>query len=126
MKLEHFALNVSDPQAFAAWYGEHFQLRVVRHIPQPAQTHFLVDSDSSILEIYCNPPDKVPDYRALDPLIMHLAFSSDDPASDSRRLLAAGASFESELQLSDGSLLIMMRDPWGLAFQLCKRAKPLI
>ena len=31
-----------------------------------------------------------------------------------------------EVRLDDGSLLIMMRDPWGLALQLCRRAKPLL
>jgi len=126
MKLEHFALNVANPVAVAAWYAEHFGLRVVRHIPQPAQTHFLADSDSTILEIYLNPPDQVPDYQAMDPLLLHLAFTSEDPSSDSKRLIAAGATFVSETNLPDGSHLIMLRDPWGLALQLCKRAKPLI
>lgn len=126
MKLEHVALNVSDPVAVAAWYAAHFQLQVIRHIPQPAQTHFLADSDASVLEIYCNPADRVPDYKSMDPLILHLAFASSDPASDSIRLLSAGASFVSETRLADGSFLIMMRDPWGLAVQLCCRAIPLI
>jgi len=126
MKLEHVALNVSDPVAVAAWYSEHLQLRIIRHIPIPVQTHFLVDSDSTILEIYCNPPDKVPDYRSIDPLILHLAFASSDPVSDSKRLLSAGASLVGETHLEDGSFLLMMRDPWGLALQLCKRTTPLI
>ncbi len=126
MKLEHIALNVSDPVAVASWYCRHFQLRIVRHLPLPAQTHFLADSDATVLEIYCNPPDRVPDYRSLDPLILHLAFVSADPASDSERLVAAGASIVNETHLPDGSFLIMMRDPWGLAFQLCKRTSPLI
>jgi len=26
----------------------------------------------------------------------------------------------------DGTRLIMLRDPWGLALQLCKRATPLL
>lgn len=126
MRIEHLALNVADPVAVAAWYGEHFGLRVVRHLPQPAQTHFLADSDSTIIEIYCNPPDEVPNYRAMNPLLLHLAFSSSDPAADSRRLVAAGATVVDEVRLEDGSHLMMLRDPWGLAVQLCKRAKPLV
>ena len=126
MKLEHVALNVADPVGMAAWYCEHCGLRVVRHSPGPAQMHFLADSDSSVLEIYCNPPGSVPNYRAMDPLILHLALASADPIADSQRLSAAGAEVVSETRLDDGSLLIMMRDPWGLALQLCKRAVPLL
>lgn len=126
MKLEHVAINVEDPVAFAEWYTKHLGLRVVRHIPQNAETHFLVDSDSSMIEIYRNPPDQVPDYKSMDPLIVHLAFASADPEADSERLIAAGASFHSEVKLPDGSHLMMMRDPWGLALQLCKRGTPIL
>ena len=125
MKIEHIAFNVADPVAVAAWYSLHCGLRVVRHIPQPTQTHFLSDDGGAILEIYCNPPDQVPDYRNMDPLLFHLALTSADPAADTARLKAVGASFVSELRLDDGSHLVMLRDPWGVALQLCKRAKPL-
>lgn len=126
MKIEHFAFNVDDPVAVAAWYVEHCGLQVVRHIPQPAQTHFLSDGSGSIIEIYCNPPDQVPDYRTMDPLIIHLALASDDPAADAERLCAAGAEVVVDLQPPDGSRLIMLRDPFGFALQLCKRAVPLV
>jgi len=126
MKIEHIAFNVSDPVAMASWYCEHLQLRVVRHIPHPTQTHFLADSDSTVLEIYCNPPGQVPNYKLMNPLLLHLAFASSDPMLDSRKLVSAGAIFVSETHLADGSYLIMMRDPWGLALQLCKRSTPLL
>lgn len=126
MKLEHIAFNVADPVAVAAWYCRHCGFRVVRHAPERAQTHFLADSESTVLEIYHNPPDHVPDYPSMDPLIFHLALASADPLADSRRLCVAGASVVGELRLPDGSHLIMMRDPWGLALQLCKRATPLL
>jgi len=126
MKLEHVAFNVADPVAVAAWYGKHCGLRVVRHIPQPAQTHFLADDNATVLEIYCNPPEQVPDYRNMNPLLFHLALASADPAADAQRLIAAGASFVEEVRPAEGTLLIMLRDPWGLALQLCKRAKPLL
>jgi len=125
MKLEHIAFNVADPVAVAAWYCTHCGFRVVHHVPRPAQTHFLADSGSTVIEIYCNPPDQVPDYRAMNPLLFHLALFSDDPEADAARLTAAGAETVEEVRLDDGSLLIMMRDPWGLALQLCRRAKPL-
>ena len=126
MKLEHIAFNVAEPVAVAAWYCRHCGLRVVRHIPQPSQTHFLADSGSTVLEIYCNPPNRVPDYRNMDPLLFHLALASSDPAADAKRLVSAGAIFVNETRMNDGSHLVMVRDPWGVALQLCKRAKELL
>ncbi len=126
MKMEHVAFNVADPVAVADWYCRHCGFRVVRHVPRPAQTHFLADSGSSVIEIYCNPPDQVPDYRSMDPLLFHLALASADPETDAQRLMAVGASKVEEVRFDDGSLLIMLRDPWGLALQLCKRAKSLL
>lgn len=126
MNIEHVAFNVADPVAVADWYCRHFGLRVVRHKPQPNQTHFLADAATTVLEIYCNPPDQVPDYRNMDPLLFHLAFASSDPAADAERLMTAGATWAYEDHLPDGSHLVMLRDPWGLALQLCRRASPLI
>lgn len=99
-------------------------MRIVRHKPEPAEMHFLTDEAGSMWEIYRNPPDNIPNYAAMDSLQLHLAFVSEDPAVDSDRLIAAGASKESEANLPDGSQLVMLRDPWGLALQLCKRGTP--
>jgi glyoxylase I family protein len=121
MKIEHIAFNVADPVAVAAWYVEHLGLTVVVHKPEAHQTHFLSDGAGSLIEIYCNPPDQVPDYPSQDPLIFHLAFVSVDPKGDAARLKEAGASFVEDVHLADGSYLVMLRDPWGLALQLCRR-----
>ena len=126
MKIEHLAFNVADPVAMADWSCRHCGLRIVRHIPHPAQTHFLADDDATVLEIYCNPPDEVPNYRKMDPLQFHLALASVDPDADARRLIAAGAVRAGETRLSDGSYLVMLRDPWGLALQLCRRTELLL
>jgi len=127
MKLEHFALNVEEPLAMAEWYEQHFGLRITRQMQTAPYTTFLKDESGTILiEIYNNPPDAVPAYRLMNPLLLHLAFLSHDPSADKNRLLKAGASFVNDLQLDDGSHLVMMRDPWGLAVQLCKRGKPMI
>jgi catechol 2,3-dioxygenase-like lactoylglutathione lyase family enzyme len=126
MKIEHVAFNVADPVAVADWYTKHCGLRVVRHIPQPAQTHFLADGDTTVLEIYNNPPDQVPDYRSMNPLLFHLALASTDPDADSKRLIAAGATYVEEVRTPDGSHLMMLRDPFGVALQLCKRTTPLL
>jgi glyoxylase I family protein len=126
MKIEHFALNVADPVKMADWYCENLGMRVVRKIDGKANTHFLADSAGTVMtEIYNNPVDSVPNYRAQDPLILHLAFVSENPVDDSARLIRAGASKADEVKLPDGSHLVMLRDPWGLAIQLCKRGKPM-
>lgn len=127
MKIEHFALNVKDPVAMAQWYVKNLDLEIVRKMDVAPYTHFIGDKSGAImLEIYNNPVDQVPDYFNMDPLLLHLAFLSSDPESDKDMLIKAGASYVEEVNLSDGSNLIMMRDPWGLAIQLCKRGVPMI
>lgn len=126
MKIEHFAFNVADPDAMTSWYGKHFGMKLVRSGPPPANARFLADEAGGILEIYNNPPDQVPHYASMDPLLLHLAFTSADPEADAARLIAGGATFHSETRMDDGSLLILVRDPWGLAVQLCRRAQPLL
>lgn len=127
MKMEHVALNVSDPVGMAAWYVKHLGFEIARSVPAPPYTHFLRESTGTMmLEIYCNPKDQVPAYSGMDPLLLHVAFVSADPEKDKSALLAAGASLVEEHNLQDGSRLVMMRDPWGLAIQLCRRGKPLL
>jgi catechol-2,3-dioxygenase len=126
-KLEHFALNVSEPVAMAAWYEKNLGLKIIRKIDGAHQTHFLGDySGAILLEIYNNPPDRVPDYSAMDPLLIHIAFVSENPSADIEVLTKAGASLVNEAHLPDGSHLAMMRDPWGLPIQFCKRVKPML
>lgn len=122
MKIEHIAYNVSDPVALAAWYVKHLGLEIVFHNPEANQTHFLSDGAGSIIEIYCNPADQVPNYKQQHPLIFHLAFASQDAAADSSRLIEAGASYVEEKRPNADSQLIMLRDPWGIALQICQRS----
>ena len=127
MKMEHVALNVSDPVAIAAWYREHLGFEIARGMTTPPYTHFLRErSGTLMLEVYHNPPDQVPLYSQMNPLLLHLAFVSADPDADKSRLLAAGATLLEEQHLADGSHIVTMRDPWGLAIQLCKRGIPLL
>lgn len=127
MKIEHFALNVEAPIAMAEWYETNISLEIVRLMTTAPFTTFMADKRGHVmLEIYCNPADQVPDYRNMDPLLVHLAFVSEAPSLDARRLLEAGATLVSDQHLDDGSHLIMMRDPWGLAIQLCKRGTPML
>lgn len=126
-KIEHIALNVSDPVAMAAWYVKHLGFDIVRKPDTPHNTHFLGDGSGAILiEIYNNPPDAIPPYAAMDPLQLHLALVSADPDGDRENLVGAGATFVEETRMPDGSHLVMLRDPWGLSLQLCKRGEPML
>ena len=126
MNFEHIAIDVADPVAVAAWYVEHLGLRVARHQPQPIQAHFLTD-DAGVFcfEIYRQPAVETPDHHARDPFLFHVAFKSADLAADQARLLAAGATFHDEIKRPDAHL-VMLRDPWGIGLQLCRRTEPLV
>ncbi len=128
LNVEHVACNVTDPVAMAAWYVEHLGMRVVRRVQTPPYMHFLADANGhAVIEIYTNPTaDPVPDYAAMHPLRFHLAFAAPDPDAARAALVAAGATFVDEQTLADGSRLLMLRDPWGLPLQLCKRTTPLL
>lgn len=127
MKIEHLAINVSHPLEVADWYVEHIGLTIVKQEQKSPYTTFLADdSGQMMVEVYNNPADQVPDYAAMDPLILHLAFVSENPATDMERLVKAGAQVVSDDRLENGSHLVMLRDPWGLAIQLCRRAQPMV
>ena len=127
MKIEHFAWDMPDPVAAADWYCKNLGFKIVRHIPESAQMTFLADDSETVcIEIYRNPKVATPDYPSMHPLLMHLALVSDDPEADRSRLEEAGATFIEEDKLADGSHLIMMKDPWGVSLQLCKRGNPFI
>jgi glyoxylase I family protein len=125
MTFEHFALNVPDTPATAAWYVAHLGLQVKRARVEPPFTHFLADSTGRVfLELYTNPTDEIPDYANQHPLRLHFAFAVADARAEQTRLERAGATLAKEEPQPDGSLLIMMRDPWGVSVQLCQRSTP--
>lgn len=126
--VEHIAWQVADPVAVASWYGRHLSFTVARMIDHPPHTHFLADAAGRVvIEVYNNPKATVPDYRTLDPLVLHLAFTVADPVVARDLLLAAGATVAEDLvTLPNGDRLVMLRDPWGFAVQLVARASPLV
>lgn len=128
MNIEHIALNVADPVAMTEWYTRHLGMRVARAIPGPTNTHFLADeSGRVVLEIYHHAKAPVPDYRSMDPFMLHIAFVADDVKAIRDRLLKAGASAADEITVAPtGDELTMLRDPWGVPIQFVKRAKPLV
>jgi predicted enzyme related to lactoylglutathione lyase len=127
MQFEHFGINVPNATAMAQWYVKNCNMKIVRAIPKPHQAHFLADEKGRVcMEIYTNPNAIVPDYPSQHPLCFHFAFAVPDPAAMKDKMIAAGATVFEELNLDDGSCIIMFRDPWGVPFQLCKRAKSMI
>jgi catechol 2,3-dioxygenase-like lactoylglutathione lyase family enzyme len=128
MKIEHIAIIVKDPVAVSQWYTQNMGLRVVRSGGAPTFTTFLADEGNHVMiEMYTNLSITAPDYRSMDPLILHLAFTSYDIQSDYARLLAAGATPAGEISTTPaGDQLAMQRDPWGFAIQLARRNQPMI
>ena len=127
MHIEHAAWTVADPPAATDWYCRHLGMSVVRRVEGPARTHFLADSTGRVLlEIYHNPRVAVPEYRGMDPLVLHLAFAVEDVPGERARLVAAGASPVGEVASTPGGDEgAMLRDPWGFPIQLVKRARPM-
>ena len=111
----------------AAWYVEHLGMRVVRRSPAASQIHFLADAAGrAVIEIYRNTDDPIPDYAAMNPTRFHIAFATADPDASRAALVAGGATFVEERATPDGSRLLMLRDPWGMPLQMCKRPTPLL
>lgn len=128
VRLEHIGLNVADPVKAAQWYTENLGMKVLRESPAPVNGRFLADAGGNMmLELYHNPPDAVPDYAAMDPLLLHVAFMVDDVDAMRGKLIAAGATAVGEVTTTPaGDKLAMLRDPWGLAVQLVRRADPML
>lgn len=126
MKFEHFAINVKDPVAVAEWYVDNLGAQVVHEVNNETQTKFLADEVGRVfMEIYNNPNGDYLSFRDLHPLGFHVAFVSKDSALDRDVLLTKGASVVEEVKPDEGSLLVMMRDPFGIPLQLCQRSKSL-
>lgn len=128
MKLEHTAYQVEDPPAVARWYVEHLGLTVKRaQTAVPFGCFLADDGDAVMLEFYRQPHLAVPDYRTLDPLILHLAFWADDVRGVRARLIAAGATAVGDVVTNDqGDQVAMLRDPWGLPVQLVRRERAML
>lgn len=126
MHFEHAGFNVPDPAAMAKWYVDYCDLRIVVANDASPQMHFVADITGRIIfELYANPLAPIPDYANQDPLVLHLAFAVDDMTATKEKLLAAGATEVSDATLPNGTRLVMLRDPWGIALQLTARGVPL-
>ena len=89
---------------------------------------FLADSArKSLVEVYSNPLGEIIDYGAQHAVTFHLAFAVDDMEATRKRLVAAGASLDGDIdRRANGDKLAFLRDPWGYAIQLVQRVTPMI
>jgi catechol 2,3-dioxygenase-like lactoylglutathione lyase family enzyme len=124
MRIEHIALNVPEPAAMASWYAEKLDMRIVDSNDDAPFGQFVADDSGCMLELYRNDAFCIPDYANQPPAIVHLAFVSADPPADAARLVAGGATLINDETAADGSHILTLRDPWGLAIQLCRRTEP--
>jgi catechol 2,3-dioxygenase-like lactoylglutathione lyase family enzyme len=126
MKIEHVAWMVREPVRAAQWYVQHLGMKVARSGGAPAFAHFLSDGQGTVLEIYNNPKVAVPDYAAMDLLVLHLAFEVEDVRTVHDRLVRAGATPNGAITVTDtGDEIANLRDPWGFPLQFVKRKERL-
>ena len=119
MKLEHIGFNVAEPQKVMDWWCANLGF---------TQTHpaFVVDSTGQmVIEFYRNDAAPIPDYTAISPLTLHIAFLSEDVDADAARLVAAGATLLETVH-KPGFDMAMLRDPFGLAIQFVTRGTPIL
>ena len=121
MKIEHFALNVPEPAAMAAWYAENLGMRIVMASTTAPYMHFIADDVGSMIEIYNNPAAPMPDYPNMSPFNFHTAFTATDIEADRDRssITAADAGYhamavvtktdKSELQLFKEELILAQK-----------------
>lgn len=125
MKFEHFALNVPDARAHARWYVDHVGFVIVRERKETPYTHFLADDTGRVvIELYTNTTQPFLNFSGNHPLLFHFAVVAKNAIAERQRLEKAGATLLTEETLPDGTLLVMMRDPWSVPLQLCQRATP--
>ena len=128
MRVEHVAFVVDDPNAVSRWYCDNLGMTQIRQGPGPTYMTFLADNGGNVMfEIYANPEVGTPDYANQDPLVLHLAFYSEDVDGDRDKLIAAGATPVGDVwHREDGDVLAMLRDPWGLAVQVLSRKERML
>jgi glyoxylase I family protein len=128
VKIEHFALQVSAPVEIANWYVKHLGCSIARAGGEPNHGRFLLDGAGSVMiEFYNYSSLPVPDYGAMDTMLIHLAFLSDNLTADRDRLVSAGARVVTDFNTTPaGDQILMLRDPWGIPVQLIKRAEPML
>lgn len=120
MKLEHIAFDVQNPEATIEWWCKNLGFR-----RSSSGSAFILDDSGTIgLEFYrTDKTSASPNYQTMNAMTMHIAFTVEDVRLEAERLAAAGATIESINQDSSDFHMAIVRDPDGIAIQLCRRAK---
>lgn len=127
IQFEHFALNVEQPHEIADWYVRTLGCQVLFKMDTEPHTVFLADANGRVFwELYRNRKARMTNVCHSDPLVFHLAVAVDNLDETKSNVLEAGGAFVEEVRTDSGSVLLMMRDPWGIALQLCSRVPPFI
>ena len=127
VRFEHVAINVKDPIAMADWYCKNLGMTIVFKADPPANTRFIKDAGGKArIELYNNSSAPIPDYASQDLLVLHFAFNVDNVKATCDRLIEAGAKMDKDVTVTAaGDEIATVRDPWGIALQFVKRAKPM-
>ncbi len=121
---EHIAFNVPEPHAMKAWYQQHLALTVVSEMDVAPYMIFMADASGRVVfELYDSAEAPYAPAAGQHHLSFHMAFETGSAADERDRLLQAGCQLIEEIQKPDGSTLVMMRDPWGFALQICQRSR---
>lgn len=125
MKIEHIGITVKNPFEMAEWYVKNLGFEIKRQNGTADNGMvFISDKNGTIIEII-----KAPGLKSTCDLLesstqLHIAFKSDNPYEDSKKLQKCGAEFVGECPVKVGAdILLMMKDPWGNTIQLAKRGK---
>jgi hypothetical protein len=78
------------------------------------------------MELYENPKAPIGTAAGKHFLEIHFGFVTEDAAAAAAPLIAEGCPVVEDVNLADGTRLIMLRDPFGLCVQLCQRANKLL
>lgn len=124
MQIEHIGVSVERPREMAEWYARNLGCRVLlteedaRH-----EVAFLTDEEQSTVLELTHVPQLPPTSRVLTSTTqLHVAFLSDDPYGQAKKLEGAGAVLvEDNSGVHPGEVLLLLKDPWGSFIQLVKR-----
>ncbi|MBC8872516.1 MAG: VOC family protein [Planctomycetes bacterium] len=127
IQFEHFALNVEQPHEIADWYVRTLGCQVLLKMEAEPHTVFLADANGRVFwELYKNSKAQMSRVCHGDPAVFHVAVAVDDLDEVKSKVWEAGGTFVEEVRTDSGSVLLMMRDPWGIALQLCSRVPPFV
>lgn len=124
MVIEHVGFTVSNPLEIAKWYEKNLGCIIqFQGGNEDSGMVFISDSDrTSMLELIKSKGVKPTGEIITNSAQFHVAFKSENPENDRKKLEDAGAVFVGEAPVKQGGdVLFMLKDPWGNMIQLAKR-----